>query len=101
MIVLGVLIALGLGEFAQAWNDRSNTRDARDAIRAEISSDLGQLSLRFSTEGCMAKRLNEIVDYLDARIKRKRGRSCDMAGQAPAVEYGHISMGCGVAVGPS
>ncbi len=94
VIVLGVLIALGLGEFAQAWNDRSNTRDARDAIRAEIL-------LRFATEDCMAKRLNEIVDYLDARIKRKRGRSCDMAGQAPAVEYGHIPMGCRVAVGPS
>ncbi len=71
VIVLGVLIALGLGEFAQAWNDRSNTRDARDAIRAEISSDLGQLSLRFATEGCMAKRLNQIVDYLYARSSGK------------------------------
>jgi len=40
VIVLGVLIALGLGEVAQGWNDRSNTREARDAIRAEIGSDL-------------------------------------------------------------
>ena len=71
VIVLGVLIALGLGEFAQAWNDRSNTREARDAIRAEIGSDLGQLSLRIATEDCMAKRLNEIVDYLDARSSGK------------------------------
>jgi len=66
VIVLGVLIALGLGEVAQGWNDRSNTREARDAIRAEIGSDLGQLSLRIATEDCMAKRLNEIGDYLDA-----------------------------------
>ena len=50
VIVLGVLIALGLGQFAQACNDRKSTCDARDAIRAEISSILGQLSLRFATE---------------------------------------------------
>jgi len=66
VIVLGVLIALGLGQVAQAWNDRSNTRDARDAIRAEVASDLGQLSLRSATEDCIANRLNEIADYLDA-----------------------------------
>jgi hypothetical protein len=71
IIVLGVLIALGLGQVAQAWNDRSNTRDARDAIRAEIASDLGQLSLRVATEGCITKRLTEIAGYLDAASSGK------------------------------
>ena len=73
VIVLGVLIALGLGEFAQAWNDRSNTRDARDAIRARMlfRPRSAVKSCQSATEGCMAKRLNQIVDYLDARSSGK------------------------------
>jgi len=68
IIVLGVLIALGFGQLAQAWNDQSNSREARKAIQAEIAGDLGALSQRALTEDCIARRLDEISAHLDSVV---------------------------------
>ena len=46
IIVLGVLIALGFGQIAEALHDRWNAAEARDAIRAEVRENLSWLEVR-------------------------------------------------------
>jgi hypothetical protein len=64
MIVLGVLIALALGEAVQALRERSEASDARRNIRVEIAKDLGAMEVRAATEPCVGKRLDEILSLI-------------------------------------
>src|SRR5438270_3394440 len=65
IIVVGVLIALGMEQIAQSWNDRRATQEAREAIRAEVADDLGGLTDRIVREPCIQRRLDEIGRFLD------------------------------------
>ena len=64
IIVLGVLIALGLGQIASAVHDRVSERDARQAIHAEIKLNLSYMKARMMTQGCIERRLDEIAAVL-------------------------------------
>ena len=64
IIVIGVLIALVIG--AKAWQDSSDSADARGNIRAEIGANLGKLSQRARTQPCIERRLDEIDTILSA-----------------------------------
>jgi hypothetical protein len=66
IIVIGVLIALVIGQAAKAWQDGSDSADARASIRAEIGANLGKLAQRARTQRCIERRLDEI-DALLAR----------------------------------
>ena len=66
IIVLGVLIALGLGEIAGAAHDRSNEAETRASVRDEVRGNLQTMVLRNRTETCLQNRLGEIDAYLDA-----------------------------------
>lgn len=60
IVVLGVLIALVIGQTAQAWQDGSNSAEARLNIRAEIGEMLGAMNRRAATRDCIERRLEEI-----------------------------------------
>jgi hypothetical protein len=66
IIVLGVLIALGMEQVVESWHEQAAARQARNAIRGEVASDLGQLVARVSMEDCIQRRFDDIGKYLDA-----------------------------------
>lgn len=59
-VVLGVLIALGIGEIAEAirWEVRAST--AETAIRTELSRDAGVFEERALLVNCLQRRLGEL-----------------------------------------
>lgn len=66
IVVLGVLIALVIGQTAQAWQDSSNSTEARLNIRAELGEMLASMRRRAQTQPCMERRLDEIDGLLAA-----------------------------------
>ena len=60
IIVLGVLIALGAQQVAEAVQERSQARDADQAIRGELEQNMARLRSRWETRDCVANRLDEL-----------------------------------------
>src|SRR4051812_44883032 len=65
IIVLGVLIALGVEQIASSVRDRTNQREARQAVYAEIKQNLSYMKARMATQGCVERRLDEIGSLLE------------------------------------
>ena len=64
IIVLGVLIALGLEQIAQAVHDAASKREAQQAIYAEIRQNLSYMTARMETQPCVERRLDQIGSLL-------------------------------------
>jgi len=64
IIVLGVLIALGLGQLVESIHDRSIAAQARDAINAEMQANLDRVAYRLRQQHCVEKRLDEVQQLL-------------------------------------
>ncbi len=64
IVVLGVLIALCAGEFVQAAHQRSEGRQAKEVIRAELEFNLARLRSRLATRPCVERRIEEIQQIL-------------------------------------
>ena len=65
IVTLGVLIALGAQQFVDGLHWRSEMRDFRTALRAEISDDLATYTYRREQNRCMTARLDELQRWLD------------------------------------
>ncbi|MCL6682480.1 hypothetical protein [Sphingomonas alba] len=65
VIVLGVLIALGAQQAAEALNQRSEAAETRTALTNEIEESLGTLELRRAAQPCIDKRLKELRGLVD------------------------------------
>ena len=65
IIVLGVLIALGAGQLAEYLQHRSEAREARASIQAELEINMARLASRSAQRGCVQHRLAEIQALLD------------------------------------
>ena len=59
-IVLGVLLALGAQEFVQGLHWRSEVRETRQALDAELARDLAAFDYRYQNKACTAERLAEL-----------------------------------------
>jgi|SRR5579884_2546902 len=66
IIVLGVLIALGFEQIVEAAHQRQEGVQADGAIRNELGLNLGRLQSRQSIHRCVARRIAEIQQLLDA-----------------------------------
>jgi hypothetical protein len=66
IIVLGVLIALGAGQLAEAMNNRADAEDARREINAEVVTDITRIHQRGFAYECVDARLAEIDRIVDA-----------------------------------
>lgn len=64
IIVLGVLIALGFEQVAQAVHDRFLAAQARDAIRAEVRENLWWVERREAYEPCIDQLLTDLSTVL-------------------------------------
>jgi len=64
IIVLGVLIALGVEQIAQAAHDAASKGEAQQAVYAEIRQNLSYMTARMATQPCVERRLDEIATLL-------------------------------------
>jgi len=65
VIVLGVLVALGAQQVAEALNQRSEAAETRAALTNEIRDSLGTLELRKAAQPCIDRRLEELRGLVD------------------------------------
>ena len=65
VIVLGVLLALGAQQAAEAFNERREAAETRAALTTEIQESLGTLELRRAAQPCIDKRLKELRGLVD------------------------------------
>jgi hypothetical protein len=66
IVTLGVLIALAAQQIVDDFHWRSEMRDFRKAVRAEISDDLATYTYRRPQNRCMEARLDELQRWLDS-----------------------------------
>lgn len=65
-IVLGVLLALGAQELAQSLHWRSEVKETRKALDAELARDLAAFDQRYGHRQCIADRIAELRRWADA-----------------------------------
>ena len=70
-IICGILIALGLEQAVEAIRHQTEGREARETIRKEIESDLGQMLVRARYDDCTQARLTDIAALLRDWIASK------------------------------
>lgn len=71
VVAAGVLAGLTADAAVAALRDRSDAREARQAVRAEIAADLGYMVRHRRDQGCTDKRLKELTDIVaSAREQR-------------------------------
>jgi hypothetical protein len=89
IIVLGVLIALGAQQVAEALHDENVAAATRAGLREEIRDNMRTLNLRQKSEACMQIRLREIAAYLAAASKGDRPKPLSWIGApyAPLVYH--------------
>jgi|GEM_PF-1566179 len=75
-VVLGVLIALGLGEVATGIRWRFDAAQARSAMLTDLERDAGVMHERQLAKGCIERRLRDV----DALVKQAR-----QSGELPLV----------------
>lgn len=65
-IVLGVLLALGAQELVQSLHWRSEVKETRQALDAELARDLAAFDYRYRNRACTADRLSELKRWADS-----------------------------------
>jgi len=66
IIVLGVLIALGAQQVATTFQQKSDARNAEQAIRSELETNMARMHSRQAVRGCVDKRLNELEALINS-----------------------------------
>jgi hypothetical protein len=66
IVTLGVLIALAAQQIVDDFHWRSEVRDFRKVVRAEISWNLATYTYRTDQNNCVAARLDELQRWLDS-----------------------------------
>jgi hypothetical protein len=65
IIVVGVLTALGAEAVVANLHEARLSAEARDAVRAELNTNVTLVGRRLNSEPCIARRLDEIAALLD------------------------------------
>lgn len=82
-IVLGVLIALGLGWVANAIKVQSDVASARRAIRLQLGKSVGQSVERGRILGCLDRKLDALARIVDQADKTGRLPAMGAIGAPP------------------
>ncbi len=86
IVTLGVLIALGAQQIAEAVNDRTTARQTRAEVTDELNSDLMSIALRQSAELCIERRLSELRTILTAWEQTGSFETPQWVSQSPPIE---------------
>src|SRR4051794_17062986 len=65
-ILVGVLLALGAQELVQSLHWKSEMKQTRNALDAELARDLAAFDYRYNNRTCVADRLAEIRRWSDS-----------------------------------
>lgn len=65
IIVVGVLTALAAESVVENLHERRLSNEAREAVRAELNTNITNVGRRFIYESCVRNRLAELRDVLD------------------------------------
>lgn len=82
-IVAGVLIALGLEQAVEAIHHHAQAAEAREAIEAEVVTDLTRAQQRDYNAGCVQTRLAELDRIVDSAGPDGRIRTPGWIGRPP------------------
>jgi len=66
IVVLGVILALALGEAAQAWQWHREVEAARDAVHREMAFDLAVAADRLRIANCVDRHLTDAEERIEA-----------------------------------
>jgi hypothetical protein len=86
VVTLGVLIALGAQQVADALHDRSVAAQTRAEVTDELNSDLMSIVLRRSAEPCIERRLGELRAMLAQWQRTGSFETPAWVAQAPVIE---------------
>lgn len=95
VIILGVLIALGLGAVASDLGWRAEVEQSRRALGHELSESMGQVIERIRFSPCVEKRLDDIARIVDDAASTGRLRPVGDIG-APAFRSWPHGIGDGI-----
>ena len=91
VIILGVLIALALGQFATMLSWRADAADARQAIAIELGEALGQATERTGYAPCVYARLDALAKLIDQAAQDQRLPPLGDIGSPPIRPY-HVGI---------
>ena len=83
IIVVGVLIALGAEQAVEAVHKRSEAREARSEIEAEVVTDITRIKQRAFAADCVDARLNEMDEIIDGQKADGAIRRPSLIGRPP------------------
>jgi hypothetical protein len=83
IVVLGVLTALGAEQAAEAIHRNAEAAEARDALHAEVVTDITRVQQRTLADACVEARLAEIEQIVDGPAPDGRIRSPSWIGRPP------------------
>ena len=86
IVTLGVLIALGAQQIAEAVHDRSTAAETRADVTDELNSDLMSIALRQSIEPCIDRRLSELRAIMAAWERTGTFETPKWVSQSPPIE---------------
>ena len=86
IVTLGVLIALGAQQTAEALNNRSGAAQTRAQVTDELNSNLMSMVLRQSSEPCIERRLGELRAIVSQWEKTGSFATLKWVSQSPIIE---------------
>lgn len=86
IVTVGVLLALGAQQIAEAVNDRNIAAQTRAEVTDELNSDLMSLALRQSIEPCIERRLGELRTILAQWERTGSFETPQWVSQSPPIE---------------
>lgn len=89
IIVIGVLIALGLGAIVDDFQWQAKVAEARLQLRHELGQNEALLDNRLSLQSCVDKRLDELGVILNHAITSGRLPPVGPIGGAPSYTWPH------------
>lgn len=84
IIVLGVLLALGAQQAAEALDWRGKIATAEKALAAELADSQAAAEERIRIFGCVDRRLGELAQLVDAAARDRRLPALGLIGTPPA-----------------
>jgi hypothetical protein len=88
VIVLGVLIALALGQLVETIHENRIADEARNSVKAEVRENLFWIEQREQREACIRQRLAELGDLL---VRVRRGDSVPVVQHLGLLGHGKIT----------
>lgn len=72
VIAIGIGIALGGEQLLETWREHHGADKSLEAIKDELSVNLGRMNARMATADCLDKRLSEVAAYIESPAPPKR-----------------------------